>query len=68
MPAPSREKLVSKARLRQIRRMADSAGEVKLRWLYEELYGATVGSGVTVDRMRASLREACDELLERGTA
>ncbi len=68
VPAPSREKMVSKARLRAIRRMAETAGEVKLHWLYEELYGATAGASLTVERMRASLREACDQLLEREAA
>jgi hypothetical protein len=65
VPAPSRERMLTKSRLREIRALAGRAPEARLRRLYAELYGATAGTGVSIDRMRASLAEACDELLGR---
>jgi hypothetical protein len=60
---PGEQKLLTVGRLRAIRRVAATASERKLSELYRELYGAEAGSGVTADRMRASIKEATDELL-----
>lgn len=64
---PSRERMLPLSRFRKIRELAERAGEAKLRDLYRELYGAEPGSTLTEERLRGSLREACDELLGRAS-
>lgn len=52
-------------RLRALIAQAPHASERRARRLYEELYGAQVGSSVTLERVRAAIIEAANELLER---
>lgn len=60
---PDRNGLVSVSRLRQLKRMAPEAGDTKARQLYAELYGAEAGASLPLERVRASIVEAVDELL-----
>lgn len=55
--------LITVSRLRRIREMAKRASDDKLRALYLELYGAQAGTSIPTERVRASLKEAVDELL-----
>lgn len=51
---------------KKIMRWARRASDSEVRALYFEVFGATFSGLVTVERARASLEEACKELLERG--
>lgn len=53
-------------RLRQIASTARRCPPAKLHELYVEIYGADFAGSVTLDRARASIAEACGELLARG--
>lgn len=52
-------------RLKEILRMAKHARPDKLHDLYMEVYGADFAGKVTLDRARASIKEACAELLHK---
>lgn len=56
--------MMSRARLRTIKQMAEHCTERKARELYEELYGALAAASVPEHRVRESLVEACNELLD----
>lgn len=51
---------------KKIMRWARRASEEEVRALYFEVYGAYFSGPVTVERARASIEEACREMLERG--
>lgn len=53
------------ARLKEIMRMAKKCLPDKLHDLYMEVYGADFAGKVDAARARASIREACAELLQK---
>lgn len=58
---------MDRAKLKAIMREARRAPPARLAQLYEEVYGAAFAGSVTEERARASIREACDQLLNKET-
>ncbi len=58
---------LTRGRMRRIAALAPRAGPRKARELYREVYGAEATPAVSDARVRASVVEAMEELLGRGT-
>jgi hypothetical protein len=54
----------ARKRVKVIRQELEFAPEPELRARYLEIYGATAATTIPTERIRESLYEACDELLE----
>lgn len=54
---------LTRGRVRQILAIVSRSSEGKARALYEEVYGAVPAASVPAARVRASVAEACLELL-----
>lgn len=57
---------MTRSRLKQLTRMAKTASPARARELYQEIMGAEAGPRLPVERVRASIIEACEELLAKG--